>query len=75
MGEAGAGDAAIDGGGEGERLGAVFEFYSCGRSPGLGGAIVDDDDLVGMLRQHERQAAGEEFGAIAGGDDDGHARW
>ena len=53
---AGAGDAAVDGAGEGERGGGVDDFdlgVSVGE-PGGGvvrAAVIDDDDLVGGLRE------------------------
>ena len=51
---AGAGDAAVDGAGEGERGGGVddLDLGVCGGEPGggvVGAAVVDDDDLVGGL--------------------------
>ena len=55
VGVAGARDAAIDGAGEGERGGGVLDFdrgVGGGEPRGgvVGGAVVDNDDLLGLLR-------------------------
>ena len=81
VGVAGEADAAVDGDGEGERGVAVFDGDGGmgGGEPvagAVGGAVVDDDELVGEggeLREESFEEAGEEVAAIAGRDDDGDA--
>ena len=77
---AGAGDAAVDGAGEGERGGGVddFDLRVGGGEPGggvVGAAVIDDDDLVGGLGEEAGELGLEQFFAGAGGDDYGDAGW
>ena len=80
-GVAGEADAPVDGDGEGERGVAVFDsdVWMGGGEPvagAVGGAVVDDDELVGEggeLREEGFEEAGEEVAAVARGDDDGKA--
>ena len=69
------GDAAVDGGGEGKGLLAVFDvdarmFPAEPFGGAVIGAVVDDDNLIGRLREQGREEAFEQFAAVAGGDDD-----
>ena len=75
---AGAGDAEVDGAGEGERGGGVddLDLRVGGGEPGggvVGAAVIDDDDLGGGLGEQAGELGLEEIFAGAGGDDDGDA--
>jgi hypothetical protein len=69
---AGARDAAVDGAGEGERGGGVDHFdlrvVACQPFGGaVGAAVVDDDDLLGGLRQESGELGLEQFLAVREG--------
>jgi hypothetical protein len=67
----GAGDAEVDGAGEGERGGGVddFDLGVRGREPGggvVGAAVIDDDDLVGGLGEKAGELGLKEICACGG---------
>ena len=72
MGVAGGGDAAVDGGGEGERLFGENDLGVRKRGGGaVGTAVIDEDDFGGSGGQlQSRPEALKEFQAVAGGNHD-----